>query len=93
MRQAGPTGRGGDRLTGPYGPIGTGKSATAPAQHACMPTDEALRARIIANPGTWLVTGALGNRPQWRLREGLTQAIEWYAAGAPVQRSPASHVA
>jgi hypothetical protein len=25
-----------------------------------MPTDEALRARIIANPGTWLVTGAAG---------------------------------
>jgi len=27
----------------------------------------------------------LGYRPQWRLREGLVQAIEWYAAGAPVQ--------
>ena len=25
-----------------------------------MPTDEALRARIRANPGTWLVTGAAG---------------------------------
>jgi UDP-N-acetylglucosamine 4-epimerase len=35
----------------------------------------------------------LGYRPQWRLREGLAQAIEWYAAGAPVQRSLARHVA
>ena len=35
----------------------------------------------------------LGYRPQWRLREGLAQAIEWYAAGAPVQRSPVRHVA
>ncbi len=35
----------------------------------------------------------LGYRPQWRLREGLAQAIEWYAAGAPVQRSPARQVA
>jgi UDP-N-acetylglucosamine 4-epimerase len=35
----------------------------------------------------------LGYRPQWRLREGLAQAIEWYAAGAPVQRRPARHAA
>jgi UDP-N-acetylglucosamine 4-epimerase len=35
----------------------------------------------------------LGYRPQWRVREGLAQAIEWYAAGAPGQRAPVRHVA
>jgi hypothetical protein len=60
-----------------------------------MPTDEALRALIIAIPGTWLVTGAAGffGSPQWRLREGLARAIEWYAAGAAVLHSPARQVA
>jgi len=35
----------------------------------------------------------LGYRPQWRLREGLAQAIEWYAPGSSAQRASVRQVA